>query len=88
MVIPAGLPILIAGIRIGLGIGWMCLVAAEMISRPSLIGGEGLGYLIETARMNLRSDYIIGGMIMIGSIGYCLDVAIRYIEKRLCPWRE
>jgi ABC-type nitrate/sulfonate/bicarbonate transport system permease component len=87
VVIPAGLPILIAGIRIGLGIGWMCLVAAEMISRPSLIGGEGLGYLIETARMNLRSDYIISGMIMIGSIGYCLDIAIKYIEKRLCPWR-
>jgi len=88
VVIPAGLPILIAGIRIGLGIGWMCLVAAEMISRPSLLGGEGLGFLIETARMNLRSDYIVGGMILIGIIGYCLDTLVRCIEMKLCPWRD
>ena len=88
VLLPAGLPLLIAGVRIGMGIGWMCLVAAEMISRPTLLGGEGLGYLIETSRMTLRSDYIIGGMLLIGVIGYCLDVAIRYLEKVLCPWRR
>jgi len=85
---PAGLPLLIAGVRIGMGIGWMCLVAAEMISRPSLLGGEGLGYLIETSRMTLHSDYIIGGMLLIGLIGYCMDVVIRYLEKVLCPWHR
>jgi ABC-type nitrate/sulfonate/bicarbonate transport system permease component len=88
VLLPAGLPLLIAGVRIGMGIGWMCLVAAEMISRPTLLGGEGLGYLIETSRMTLRSDYIIGGMLLIGVIGYCLDVAIRCLEKVLCPWRR
>lgn len=88
VLLPAGLPLLIAGLRIGMGIGWMCLVAAEMISRPTLLGGEGLGYLIETSRMTLRSEYIIGGMLLIGLIGYCLDVAIRYLEKVLCPWRR
>lgn len=88
ILLPAGLPLLIAGIRIGMGIGWMCLVAAEMISRPTLLGGEGLGYLIETSRKTLHSDYIIGGMLLIGLIGYCMDVAIRYIEKVICPWRR
>jgi len=88
VLLPAGLPLLIAGVRIGMGIGWMCLVAAEMISRPTLLGGEGLGYLIETSRMTLRSEYIIGGMLLIGLIGYCLDVVIRYLEKVLCPWRR
>lgn len=88
ILLPAGLPLLIAGVRIGMGIGWMCLVAAEMISRPTLLGGEGLGYLIETSRMTLRSDYIIGGMLLIGLIGYCLDVVIRYVEKVLCPWKR
>jgi len=88
ILLPAGLPLLIAGVRIGMGIGWMCLVAAEMISRPTLLGGEGLGYLIETSRKTLRSDYIIGGMLLIGLIGYCMDVAIRYLEKVICPWRR
>jgi ABC-type nitrate/sulfonate/bicarbonate transport system permease component len=88
VLLPAGLPLLIAGIRIGMGIGWMCLVAAEMISRPTLLGGKGLGYLIETSRMTLRSEYIVGGMFLIGLIGYFMDVSIRYLEKALCPWRR
>ncbi len=86
--IPWSLPIIIGGVRIGLGLGWMCLVAAEMISRPTLMGSAGLGALIEVARVTLASHYIIGGMLVIGALGACMDALAGHVEKRLSRWRE
>lgn len=86
--IPWSLPIIVGGVRIGMGLGWMCLVAAEMISRPTLKGSAGLGALIEVARVTLSSQYIIGGMLMIGALGALMDIGARYFEKRVGHWRE
>jgi ABC-type nitrate/sulfonate/bicarbonate transport system permease component len=81
IVLPAALPQIITGIRIGMGFGWMALVAAELIGANS-----GLGFLINNARTVLRTDYVIVGMITIGVVGLAIDQFIRFLGRRLMPW--
>ncbi|MCJ8499659.1 ABC transporter permease [Desulfatitalea alkaliphila] len=79
VLIPASLPMVVTGLRIGLGIGWMCLVAAEMMPGST----AGLGYLIWYAYELLRADIIVAGMIAIGLIGFGMDKGFRRLEARL-----
>ncbi|OIQ87358.1 putative aliphatic sulfonates transport permease protein SsuC [mine drainage metagenome] len=81
IVVKAALPQIVTGIRIGLGVGWMALVAAELVGANS-----GLGFLINDARTVLRTDYIIVGMVTIGLIGLLIDQVIRELGRRLLPW--
>jgi ABC-type nitrate/sulfonate/bicarbonate transport system permease component len=81
VVLLAALPQIVTGIRIGLGVGWMALVAAELVGANS-----GLGFLINDARTLLRTDIVIVGMITIGVVGLALDLMIRALSGRLLPW--
>jgi NitT/TauT family transport system permease protein len=76
VIIPAALPEMIIGMRIGLGVAWLVVVAAEMIALHS-----GLGYLIIDSRnAGNRYDLVIAGMVMIGLIGLLLDGIMRLLE--------
>ncbi len=81
VVLRAALPQIITGIRVGLGVGWMALVAAELVGANS-----GLGFLINDARTLLRTDVVIVGMITIGIVGLIIDRTIRVAGRRLMPW--
>ncbi|HEY1327544.1 MAG TPA: ABC transporter permease [Casimicrobiaceae bacterium] len=81
VVLPAALPNIFTGVRIGLGIGWMALVAGELVAAPS-----GLGYMINNARTLFRSDYILLGMVLIGVLGLLLDYLMRRLERLAMPW--
>lgn len=84
VIIPAVLPQIIVGMRIGLGVAWLVVVAAEMIALRS-----GLGYLIIDSRnAGNRYDLVIGGMVIIGLIGLSLDGLMRLLESlRTVRWR-
>jgi NitT/TauT family transport system permease protein len=84
VVIPAALPQVIVGMRIGLGVAWLVVVAAEMIALRS-----GLGYLIMDSRnAGNRYDLVVAGMIIIGIIGLALDGVMRMLEGlKLVRWR-
>lgn len=84
VVIPAVLPQIIVGMRIGLGVAWLVVVAAEMIALRS-----GLGYLIIDSRnAGNRYDLVIAGMILIGLIGLLLDGTMRLLEGlKSVRWR-
>ena len=84
VVIPAALPQIIVGMRIGLGVAWLVVVAAEMIALRS-----GLGYLIIDSRnAGNRYDLVIAGMIIIGLIGLMLDGIMRLLESmKIVRWR-
>ncbi len=84
VLLPGALPSIFLGLRIGLGIGWMTLVAAEFTGVKS---GYGLGYMIMTARDIQRSDEIIAGMVVIGLTGLLIDALIRKAEAKLLPWQ-
>ncbi len=84
VVIPAVLPQVLVGMRIGLGVAWLVVVAAEMIALHS-----GLGYMIMDSRnAGNRYDLVIAGMIIIGLIGLSLDTIMRLLEgARWVRWR-
>jgi len=84
VVIPAVLPEMIVGMRIGLGVAWLVVVAAEMVALSS-----GLGYLIMDSRnAGNRYDLVIASMIIIGVIGLLLDGATRLLERmNTVKWR-
>jgi NitT/TauT family transport system permease protein len=84
VVIPAVLPEIIVGMRIGIGVAWLVVVAAEMIALRS-----GLGYLIMDSRnAGNRYDLVIAAMVIIGCIGLLLDGVARLLEKlKTVRWR-
>lgn len=82
ILLPAALPAIITGMRIGLGIAWMCLVSAEML--PGSL--SGIGYMITHAFTLASTDIVIAGMISIGCVGALLDMGFRYIETRKFTW--
>ena len=84
ILIPGATPAIYTGARIGMGIAWMTLIAAEFTGVKS---GYGLGYMIMVARDIQRPDHIVAGMIIIGVIGYTLDICLRGIEHTLLRWR-
>ncbi len=81
IIFKGALPQIITGVRIGLGVGWMALVAAELVGANS-----GLGFLINDARSMLRTDTIAVGMLTIGIIGLLIDTVIQVLSRRLLPW--
>lgn len=83
ILIPASLPIIFPGLRIALGVGWMCVVAAELIAAQS-----GLGYMIQQNRVLLQTQNVVTGMITIGLVGFAMSGLMSVIERRLIPWRE
>ena len=83
VVLPGAMPNIFTGVRIGLGIGWMALVAGELVAAPS-----GLGYMINNARTLFRSDYILLGMVLIGVLGLLLDFIMRKLAVMIMPWHR
>lgn len=83
VVIPAALPAIMAGLKIGLSSAWMVVVAAEMLASKS-----GLGFLITRGSDNLDTPLVLIGMILIGVVGALISIVFGWIERRLCPWRE
>ena len=71
------MPQILVGMRIGLGVAWLVVVAAEMIALHS-----GLGYMIMDSRnAGNRYDLVVAGMIIIGLIGLSLDGVMRILER-------
>ena len=83
IVLPSASPEIFVGLRVGFGIGWMCLVAAEMLR-----GRIGLGYLIWTYWSVGRTAEVITGMLLIGLIGFLITFAFLKVEKSLLKWRQ
>lgn len=83
VILPAAAPSIVNGMRTGLGVGWMCLVSAEML--PGSI--SGIGYLITHAYTLARTDIVIAGMISIGAVGAALDYIFRRLEERKFKWQ-
>jgi len=83
VIFPASLPATFTGMRIAVGIAFTCVIVAELIAVRS-----GLGYLITEARMLVRSDVVIAGMISIGIVGFLLDAIVRLVMKRALRWQK
>jgi len=82
VVLPGALPAIMTGLRVGLMVAWMCVVAAELIAASS-----GIGYLIMDARQLSQSDVVLVGMVTIGIIGKLMDSLIKRVERHLIRWK-
>ncbi|MEO0035872.1 MAG: hypothetical protein RLZZ501_1895 [Pseudomonadota bacterium] len=82
VVLPGALPAIMTGLRVGLMVAWMCVVAAELIAASS-----GVGYLIMDARQLSQTDRVLVGMITIGAMGKLLDLVLKLVETRLITWK-
>lgn len=82
VILPAALPEILTGMRIGIGFGWTTLVAAEMVAATA-----GLGYMVLNAAEFLRSDVVIMGIVVIGVLAYLFDLLMRRIERAVVPWK-
>jgi len=84
VLLPASLPSIVTGLRVGLGVAWMCLVSAEML--PGSLAG--VGYLITHAYTVARTDIVIAGMISISLVGGVIDHGFQMIERRYFKWQR
>jgi NitT/TauT family transport system permease protein len=81
---PAALPSVVSGIRIATGVGWMCLVAAELFGVSNNGLGKDLWFFYDLHQM----DSVVVFMLLLGLIGLAIDMIFRYyIEKRFLKWR-
>ena len=78
VLLPAALPVIVGGLRIGAGLGWMSLIGSELIAVRA-----GLGYKIVLGMQTFRPELVISGMAAIGLIGFAIDVATRRLEQRV-----
>ncbi len=84
VLLPGGLPSIVTGLRVGLGVAWMSLVCSEML--PGSVAG--IGYLITHAYQLTRIDIVIAGIISISAVSFLIDNIFRIIERRFFKWQS
>ena len=78
ILLPATLPYIFTGLRIGLGLSWLAIIAAEM-----LIGGVGIGFFIWDSYNNAYLDRIILALVYVGIVGYLLDLLVVFVGSKI-----
>lgn len=81
--LPATLPSLMTGLRLGLAQGWLFLVAAELIG-----ASQGLGFLLVDGQNTGRADIIVLSIILLALVGKTTDVLLQYLERHLMRWSD
>lgn len=82
VILKGAMPEILTGLRIGIGFGWTTLVAAELVATQ-----EGLGAMIMSASEFLVTDVVVMGIIVIGIIAYSFDLFMRWVERKMVPWK-
>jgi ABC-type nitrate/sulfonate/bicarbonate transport system permease component len=83
VILPAALPGILVGARLGAGAGWMSMVAAELIGAPS-----GLGFAVEWYRELLMTSNVLAFVVVIGLLGYLFDRVLRLIQGHSTAWAQ
>ena len=83
VILRSSLPRVVVGLRLGAGMAFIVLVAAELI-----LADFGLGFLIQDGRNQLMTEQIMVGIVTIGIIGYFINKGLLWLEKKWIPYRE
>ncbi|BBF79140.1 taurine ABC transporter permease TauC [Acinetobacter ursingii] len=81
VILPTALPHILTGIRIGLGVGWSTLVAAELVAAD-----RGIGFMVQSAAQFLITDTVILGIIVIAVVAVSFELFLRWLQQQLSPW--
>jgi len=80
ILLPSAVPYIFTGLRIGIGLSWLAIVAAEM-----LVGGVGIGFFIWDAYNSSRLSHVILAVIYVGIVGLLLDRLVGFIASKVVP---
>jgi sulfonate transport system permease protein len=83
VLLPAALPSILTGLRNGLSLAWMFMVAAELIAATN-----GLGYLLTDGRETSRADIVLAAIVLLAILGKITDTGMQALERRLLAWRD
>ncbi len=83
VVLPAALPAIFTGLRIGMGVAWVLVIVSEMVAVRS-----GLGYVLWDAYYYARTDIIVAAMLSVGILGFVSDRILVFVANRLLRWHE
>ena len=83
VVLPAAMPFIFTGLRLGIGLAWVLVIVAEMMAVKS-----GLGFAMWDAYYFLRLDIIIGAMLSVGALGFLSDLVLRLLGRWALRWSE
>ncbi|WP_050461779.1 ABC transporter permease [Herbaspirillum autotrophicum] len=83
ILLPAALPHLFTGLRTGLSLAWMFLVAAELIAAT-----KGVGYLLSDGRESSRPDIVLAAILILATLGKLSDSVLKRLESRKLAWRD
>ncbi|MFZ6756830.1 ABC transporter permease [Undibacterium sp. Ji50W] len=83
VILPAAVPYILSGVRIGIGSAFICVIIAEMLAV-----NNGLGFRIQEAREYFWTDKIIAGMYTIGFLGLAIDIAMNKLNNYLLRWHR
>jgi NitT/TauT family transport system permease protein len=81
VVLPAAMPNIFTGLRLGIGLAWVLVIVAEMMAVKS-----GLGFVLWNSYYFLRMDIIIAAMLSVGALGFLSDIVIRLIARWVLRW--
>lgn len=82
IVLPAALPSVLVGVRYSMGVSLLALIVAEQVNSKS-----GIGHIIFVANGALRIDIITGAILIYAVLGVLVDITMRFLERRLLPWK-
>ena len=82
VIVPNSLPEIFTGARVAMGVCWGTVVAAELVAAE-----KGAGMMIMTASKFQNTDIVLMGIILIGIIGFSIDMLMRWAERWLVPWK-
>ncbi|MEM8570936.1 MAG: ABC transporter permease subunit [Pseudomonadota bacterium] len=82
VIVPNSLPEIFTGARVAMGVCWGTVVAAELVAAE-----KGAGKMIVAASKFQATDIVIMGIVLIGIIGFGIDILMRQAEKVLVPWK-
>ena len=83
VLLPAAMPSILTGLRNGLSLAWMFMVAAELIA-----ASQGLGYLLSDGRETSRADIVLAAIVLLAILGKISDGLMAAIERRGLAWRD
>jgi len=83
VLLPAAMPAVLTGLRNGLSLAWMFMVAAELIAAT-----RGLGYLLTDGRETSRADIVLAAIVLLALLGKLSDTLMQRLERRLLAWRD
>ena len=81
--LPGALPLIVAGLKLGMGVALLVIVSAEFVGAKS-----GIGYLIRTSWQIFQVEKMYVGLLVSAILGFASSILLNWLERVLVPWKH